>query len=254
MQLTPHARSPEALLATLRALEDALDASSAVVSVAGLAADLDLTVDRLGLGEPEAVLQLLASRMEEHGTLRAGLARNPWLAALASQSPRITVVGVRDEEAFVRAVPVARLPAAQRLQAAGLQTLGEVADHTPRQLQALVGRQARRLWKLAHGEAPARIRPDGRRVAVTGPPEALARQLATALESDDLCAGALQLSSLEAGHVTIVGGRALRPPAQSAAALARAIPRHSHPGSHWRLLALRCLPAAPVPPQLNLPL
>ncbi|MDB5289028.1 MAG: dinB [Phycisphaerales bacterium] len=122
---------------------------------------LDLTGGEKLQGEAEAVARRLKSRVfEELGlTASIGVAPNKFLAKLASDLRKpdgLVVVRAEDIDALLPPMPVTKLwgvgPAtAERLRLVGVRTIGDLRKHSAEVLDKLVGGDAERLLRLAHG-------------------------------------------------------------------------------------------------------
>ncbi len=101
-------------------------------------------------------------------TASVGVAPNKFLAKLASDHGKpdgLVVVPPEAVAAFLAPLPVGRLwgvgaKGAQRLQALGIRTVGELAERPERLLLDHFGEVGRHLWQLAHGRDDRPVVPD----------------------------------------------------------------------------------------------
>jgi DNA polymerase IV len=122
---------------------------------------LDLTGGEKLQGEAGAVARRLKSRVfAELGlTASVGVAPNKFLAKLASDLRKpdgLVIVRAEDIDALLPPMPVTKLwgvgPAtAERLRLVGVRTIGDLRKHSAEVLDKLVGGDAERLLRLAHG-------------------------------------------------------------------------------------------------------
>ncbi|MFT4626223.1 MAG: nucleotidyltransferase/DNA polymerase involved in DNA repair [Myxococcota bacterium] len=219
--------SPQADLDALAAFDVAIRRVSESVRVFGAEATLDARAHSLGKGPPQQVAERLAARLAHVGEVSIGLALSVWIAQLASGQPGITVVQTSEIDAFLHPLSTHNLPGASRLEAAGLRTLGDVADQSPDSLRALLGRRADSVWRLAMGHDSRRLVPDGRRVAVAMAGDdlpGLCGRLEAALEADRTVAGEVRLTVLRRDDHHTTSTR-IRPAAASVASRLGATPR-----------------------------
>ncbi len=132
---------------------------------------LDLSPENLVEAMPAAqALALISHRVEsEIGiTVSIGLAPNKLLAKLASelQKPRgFSVIGRAEARAFLAGLPVSKIngvgPAtAERLSAAGIETIADLQSLSEAELVARHGKFGRRLGRFAVGEDDRVVTPD----------------------------------------------------------------------------------------------
>jgi DNA polymerase-4 len=122
---------------------------------------LDLTGSEKLLGEAEAVARRLKARVREELGLTAsvGVAPNKFLAKLASDLRKpdgLVVVRAGDVDALLPPMPVTKLwgvgPAtAERLRLVGVRTIGDLRNRPADVLDRILGGDADRLLRLAHG-------------------------------------------------------------------------------------------------------
>ena len=133
---------------------------------------LDLTpANRVSGAPPPQALALIASRIEDEVgiTVSIGLSANKFLAKLASEldKPRgYSIIGEREAKRFLAPLPVARINGvgavtAQRLEASGIRTIGDLQAMSEMQLVTLHGRFGRRLASFAQGLDERRSRAAG---------------------------------------------------------------------------------------------
>jgi DNA polymerase-4 len=131
---------------------------------------LDLTGTSKLLGEPEEVARRLKSRIKTELGLTAsiGVAPNKFLAKLASdlQKPDGLVI-VRPEaiDSLLIPLPINKLwgvgpVTAAKLQDIGIRTFGDIRKREPADLKRLLGNDAERLHRLAHGLDHRPVVPD----------------------------------------------------------------------------------------------
>jgi DNA polymerase-4 len=122
---------------------------------------LDVTSNKMGLPSATEVAQVIRRTIrEEVGlTASAGVAPNKFLAKIASDWNKpdgIFVVRPRDVMAFLRPLPVRKVPGVgkvtqARLEELGIQTVGDLESRPVAELEHHFGRYGRRLHELAHG-------------------------------------------------------------------------------------------------------
>ena len=130
---------------------------------------LDVTENKQGIPYASRVAALLRRRIrDELGlTASAGVAPVKFVAKIASDHRKpdgLTVVPPEQVLAFIHPLPVSRLwgvgPATQRrLEAMGLERIGDVARHDRFELASRLGKQGLWLYRRAWGEDPRPIRP-----------------------------------------------------------------------------------------------
>lgn len=199
---------------------------------------LDVTDDALGLGSATEVAAWLRARI--HATLgltaSCGVGPNKLVAKIASDQDKpdgLTVVPPERVLAFLHPLPVTRLwgvgPAtAQRLQARGLRTIGDVAQVPAGQLEAWFGRHGASLAAQARGEDDRPVRPhrarksrgaertfsEDRRTldAVRETLVQLAEEVAGALDGAGQVAGTVTVKVRYADFTTVTRSGSLSPP------------------------------------------
>lgn len=122
---------------------------------------LDVTSNKRGLASATEVAQVIRAeiRAETGLTASAGVAPNKFLAKIASDWNKpdgLFVLRPRDVAAFLAPLPVRKVPGVgkvmqARLQALGIQTVGDLGKHPVTQLEQLFGRYGRRLHELSRG-------------------------------------------------------------------------------------------------------
>jgi DNA polymerase-4 len=131
---------------------------------------LDLSHDHLVGDQPAAqTLATIARRIErEVGiTVSIGLSFNKFLAKLASelQKPRgFSIIGREEARTFLATLPVGKIngvgaATTRRLEASGIQTIGDLQQLSESQLVAQYGKFGRRLARFAHGEDDRAVTP-----------------------------------------------------------------------------------------------
>jgi DNA polymerase-4 len=131
--------------------------------------DLEHQLDGLA-GPPARLLAEIALRVEaEVGiTVSIGLAPNKFLAKLASelQKPRgYSVIGKAEARSFLAGLSISKINGvgavtAERMQALGFRTIGDLQAASEMQLTTQFGKLGRRLARFAHGEDDRRVTPD----------------------------------------------------------------------------------------------
>ncbi|OZI74522.1 DNA polymerase IV [Bordetella genomosp. 12] len=131
---------------------------------------LDVTVNKQGLPSATAVAEVIRSqiRQETGLTASAGVAPNKFLAKIASDWNKpdgLFVVRPSRVLAFLEPLPVRKVPGVgkvtqARLQALGIETVGELATHGLAELEHHFGRYGRRLYELARGLDEREVQPD----------------------------------------------------------------------------------------------
>ena len=102
-------------------------------------------------------------------TASAGVSTNKFLAKLGSDLDKpdgLTVIRPEEAESVLRGMPVGKLwgigPAnAERLEAGGYRTIGEVAAADVDALTVILGKWGRRVWDFAHGRDDRSVEPPG---------------------------------------------------------------------------------------------
>jgi len=122
---------------------------------------LDVTSNKRGLASATEVAQVIRAEIQaETGlTASAGVAPNKFLAKIASDWNKpdgLFVLRPRDVAAFLAPLPVRKVPGVgkvmqARLQALGIETVGDLGEHPVAQLEQLFGRYGRRLHELSRG-------------------------------------------------------------------------------------------------------
>lgn len=135
---------------------------------------MDLSgTERLNGGPPALQLVRVQREIERDVglTVSIGLAPNKFLAKIASEldKPRgFSIIGVAEAEAFLAPKPVSIIPGvgpafARSLQAAGFQTVGDIAKADLKALADQFGEHGMRLHRLAHGRDARPVDPEGER-------------------------------------------------------------------------------------------
>ncbi len=134
-------------------------------------ASMDVTSDRQGIGSAMRTAEIVRQRVraELHLTCSAGVAPLKFLAKIASgwkKPDGLTVVRPDAVDAFLRPLPIDALwgvgPSTKvKLQAMGLNHVGDLADWSEEQARRSLGRSIG-LWRMARGE-------DDRPVGLSGP-------------------------------------------------------------------------------------
>jgi DNA polymerase-4 len=229
---------------------------------------LDLSLEHRREAMPAAeALALIAHRVEsEIGiTVSIGLAPNKLLAKLASelQKPRgFSVIGRAGAKSFMAGLPVAKIngvgPAtAERLKAAGIETVGDLQGVSEAELVARHGRFGRRLARFAIGEDDREVTPDrptksisaettfrrdtGSLIELMATLEALAPRVAVSLEKKGLAGSVVVVKLKTAGFQIVTRSRRLPHPTQRAEVLieaARALVEKEADGRLFRLAGI----------------
>jgi DNA polymerase-4 len=139
--------------------------------VEGLSLDeayLDVTENTLGLALAQDVAEVIRQRIrDELGlTASAGVAPLKFVAKIASDQRKpdgLTVVAPERVLGFIHPLPVERLwgvgPAtAERLHAAGIRTIGDLAALDQGQVRARLGDRSMGLWRMSQGIDPRPVR------------------------------------------------------------------------------------------------
>jgi DNA polymerase-4 len=109
-------------------------------------------------------------------TASAGVSSNKFLAKLASDLDKpdgLTVIRPEDARAFLAPMPVEKLwgvgPAsAERLREKGFETIAQIAARTADEMEAILGKNGRRLWEFSHGRDRRRVEPPGEPKSISG--------------------------------------------------------------------------------------
>lgn len=109
-------------------------------------------------------------------TASAGVSANKFLAKLASDIDKpdgLTVIRPEEARAFLAPLPVRKLwgvgPAsAERLQEQGFATIGDIAARGAEEIEAILGKNGRRLWEFAQGRDSRRVEPPGEPKSISG--------------------------------------------------------------------------------------
>lgn len=138
---------------------------------------LDVTALRSGLPSATATAEAIraAIREETQLTASAGVAPNKFLAKIASDHRKpdgLFVVRPSQVEAFLRTLPVGRVPGVGKvmqgkLEALGIRTVGELRRPPLAELEQRFGRWGRRLFELARGIDERPVEPHRERVQVS---------------------------------------------------------------------------------------
>ncbi|WP_033534855.1 DNA polymerase IV [Bordetella trematum] len=131
---------------------------------------LDVTVNKLGMASATAVAEAIRAqiRQETGLTASAGVAPNKFLAKIASDWNKpdgLFVIPPARVLAFLEPLPVRKVPGVGkvmqgRLQALGVETVGDLAGREQGELEHLFGRYGRRLYELARGIDHREVQPD----------------------------------------------------------------------------------------------
>ncbi|MCK9192589.1 MAG: DNA polymerase IV [Nevskia sp.] len=131
---------------------------------------LDVTESRSGLDSATAIAEAIRAEIRERLALTAsaGVAPNKFLAKIASDWRKpdgLFVIRPRDIEAFMPALPVARLPGVgkvtqARLAELGVETVADLQGLPLLQLEQRFGRYGQRLFELARGIDERPVQPD----------------------------------------------------------------------------------------------
>ncbi len=211
---------------------------------------LDLTEQLAGLaGPPARILAELALRIEaEVGiTVSIGLAANKFLAKLASeqQKPRgYSLIGRAGVASFLAPLPVAKINGvgqvtAEKLDAAGFKTIGDLQQASEMELVTRFGKLGRRLALFARGEDDRSVTPDrsaksvsaettfrrdtGDRAELQRIAHGLAERVAAQLVKKGAAAGAVVLKLKTADFRIITRSHRLPHPTQRAGVLVEAV-------------------------------
>jgi DNA polymerase IV len=131
---------------------------------------LDVTENKTGLPTATRVARAIRAqiRAELHLTASAGVAPNKFLAKIASDWRKpdgLFVIQPGDIDAFLRPLPVGRLPGVgkvteKRLSELGIHTVGDLRAQELGALECRFGRHGARLYELAHGIDESPVVPD----------------------------------------------------------------------------------------------
>lgn len=131
---------------------------------------LDLTEIRTGQDSATAVAQLIREQIRDelNLTASAGVAPAKFLAKIASDWNKpdgLFVIRPAQVDAFLRPLPVGRLPGVgkvmnARLEALGIRTVGDLERSGASTLEQAFGRYGRRLYELSLGIDRSEVRPD----------------------------------------------------------------------------------------------
>jgi DNA polymerase-4 len=131
---------------------------------------LDVTTTKTGLPSATATAQAIRAAIREETALTAsaGVAPNKFLAKVASDWRKpdgMFVLRPADVAAFLRPLPVGRIPGVgkvmeRRLAELGIATAGHLGDFPAAELEHRFGRYGRRLHELAHGIDERPVQPD----------------------------------------------------------------------------------------------
>ncbi|MGA9372316.1 MAG: DNA polymerase IV, partial [Solirubrobacterales bacterium] len=128
-------------------------------------------------GTPREIAARLRHRVREELDLplSVGVARTKVLAKMASRAAKpdgLLVVSPQEETAFLHPLPVEALwgvgeTTAEKLHAAGILTVGALADRAETELESILGAHAaRHLHAIAHNRDRRRVRPGRRRRSI----------------------------------------------------------------------------------------
>jgi DNA polymerase-4 len=225
------------------------EATEAIEPVSLDEAYLDLSPEHRCADMPAAeALALIAHRVEsEIGiTVSIGLAPNKLLAKLASelQKPRgFSVIGKGEARSFLAGLAVSKIngvgPAtAQRLKAAGIETIADLQQVSETELVARHGKFGRRLARFAVGEDDRAVTPDRPTKSISAETtfrkdtgsidelmatlEALAPRVASSLVRKGLAGSAVVVKLKTAGFQIVTRTRRLAHPTQRADVLIEA--------------------------------
>jgi DNA polymerase-4 len=257
------------------------EATEAIEPVSLDEAYLDLSPEHRCADMPAAeALALIAHRVEsEIGiTVSVGLAPNKLLAKLASelQKPRgFSVIGKGEARAFLAGLAVSKIngvgPAtAQRLKAAGIETIADLQQVSETELVARHGKFGRRLARFAIGEDDRAVTPDRPTKSISAETtfrkdtgsidelmatlEALAPRVASSLVRKGLAGSAVVVKLKTAGFQIVTRTRRLAHPTQRADVLieaARGLVEKEADGRLFRLAGIGVdgiVPAAEADP------
>ncbi len=229
---------------------------------------------------PAVALARIARRIEDEIaiTVSIGLSCNKFLAKLASElrKPRgFSVIGAGEAREFLARLPVAKINGvgsvmAQKLEASGIETIGDLQARSAAELITRFGKLGRRLAAFAQGEDEREVTPDrptksisaettfrhdtGALAVLSATARDLAERVATELEKKRL-AGATVVLKLKTSDFKILSrSRRLQVPTQRAAVLIDAalplIEREAD-GRSFRLIGIgvdQLVPAAAADP------
>jgi len=257
------------------------EATEAVEPVSLDEAYLDLSPEHRREEMPAAeALALVAHRVEsEIGiTVSIGLAPNKLLAKLASelQKPRgFSVIGRAEARGFLAGLAVSKIngvgPAtAERLKAAGIETIADLQRASEAELVARHGKFGRRLARFAIGEDDRAVTPDRPTKSISAETtfgkdtgsldelmatiEGLAPRVASSLVRKELAGSAVVVKLKTAGFQIVTRTRRLANPTQRAEVLieaARALVEKEADGRLFRLVGIGVdgiVPAAEADP------
>ncbi len=131
---------------------------------------LDVTENKLGLPSATQVAQTIRAQIREELqlTASAGVASNKFLAKIASDWRKpdgLFVIRPDDVDAILPPLPVGRIPGvgkvmSRKLEALGVETIGQLRQRDVVELEQRFGRYGRRLHELAHGIDETRVNPN----------------------------------------------------------------------------------------------
>lgn len=229
------------------------------------------------------LLARIAQRIERDVgiTVSIGLAPNKFLAKLASElrKPRgFSVIGRSEARGVLAPMPVGKIhgvgaATAQRLEAAGIATIGDLQASSEMQLVIQHGRFGRRLAQFAAGEDDRAVTPDRPTKSISAEttfdrdtgsgPELLevagrlAERVAANLVRDDLAGGSVVVKLKTSDFRILSRSRRLAHPTQRAAVLmeaARPLIERAADGQRFRLIGIGADQLAPAaeadPPDL----
>ena len=229
---------------------------------------LDLTdVHRVEQHPAAQALARIARRVEtEIGiTVSIGLAWNKFLAKLASEmrKPRgFSVIGRAETRALLQPLSVRKINGvgevtAQRLEASGIKTIGQLQELSEMQLVTQYGKLGRRLARFAHGDDDRKVVPDrptksisaettfhrdtGSADALYATAHSLCERVAAQLVHKGLAGGTVVLKLKTSDFRTLTRSRRLAHPTQRAAVLAEAasqLIRKDADGTTFRLIGI----------------
>ena len=234
----------------IRAIFCAETATIEPVSLDEAYLDLD-RVHHVGLHPAAQALARIAQRVEaEIGiTVSIGLSCNKFLAKLASEleKPRgFSVIGARrrrrsSQPLSVRKINGVGAVTAQRLEASGIKTIGQLQALSEMQLVTQYGKLGRRLARFAHGDDDRKVVPDrptksisaettfrrdtGSADALYATAHSLCERVADQLVRKGLAGGTVVLKLKTSDFRTLTRSRRLAHPTQRAAVLREAAPQ-----------------------------
>lgn len=217
LELCPHAvvvppdmAKYKAVSAAIRAL--LLKATPLIEPLSLDEAYLDLSPEHRLVDRPAAVLLARLARAIEREvgiTISVGLSYNKFLAKMASDrdKPRgFSVIGRAEAVSMLSALPVSAIwgvgaATAARMQAAGIDTIGQLQSMAEADLVARFGKFGRHLFTMARGEDERRVTPDRPAKSVSNE-TTFARDIR---QADQLRAALIPLADKVAGRLVKAG-------------------------------------------------